>query len=315
MGDNMKKNVCLLKSAFENVNDAQSRFGLFALRIKRNKSDRISYAAHALRIRPDEDWKDFLSEMRDLYVGLKTPILAEDFEVRPFDGMALDEREAFSIDVNDANINAVYMDFCTAMRDASVEHSAEEIKPNATVIKGSCNNGMECVFISVHSPFSVLKHKFMRGDTDYKRLKEPVLSLTPKHDVAIVGNTMFFLTVAGVQVFLPESVYKKVASEKVECLSKVEWIGGLETLKKASQSGVNPRRFLAYNQECTTYLKEPKVRQKIAKKFGIKYVGGSFDLNDKVDAERFIKVICSRGMSDPFTDGPVEVTGSKNWNR
>jgi hypothetical protein len=60
-------------------------------------------------------------------------------------------------------------------------------------------------------------------------------------------------------------------------------------------------------------LNDSKKRKKIAKKFGIKYSNNRFDLSEKGDAERFIKVICNRGMTDPFTDDPVEVTSSKKW--
>jgi hypothetical protein len=90
---------------------------------------------------------------------------------------------------------------------------------------------------------------------------------------------------------------------------------GVEALKAISQRGLNPRRFLCFNQQRVDDMKDAKNRCKIAKIFGITCKGGCLDLSEKGDAERFIKVVCNRGMMDPFTDDPVEVTGSKSWSR
>ena len=158
-----------------------------------------------------------------------------------------------------------------------------------------------------------MKHKFWWADTAYERITEKILTLSTKIDVVIVDDKLFFLTIAGAQAFVSESICKTVAQEKAKSIVKLKYILGAETLTAISLTGINPRRYLGYNADRVADLDDPLKRQKIAKMFGIKYVKGKFDLNDKGDAERFIKVICDKGMVDPFKVVPVEVTSSKPW--
>ena len=38
-----------------------------------------------------------------------------------------------------------------------------------------------------------------------------------------------------------------------------------------------------------------------------------FDTTEPEVAEKLIKLLCNRGMVDPFDDTPKEVSGSKKW--
>ena len=301
-----------LCKAFEGLVQCDgNRFNLYAIRIDHvDVNGEISYSAHSLSIQPKEDWMAYLKEVGTRYVGVKKPIIADDFDVKKYDGTPLEENEAFVIPKSDGCVKKCFKDFSGALMDASVEHRAESIKPNATAI---CNGEKTCIFLSVRSPFSILKHKFWWADTAYERITENILTLSTKIDAVIIDDKLYFLTIAGAQAFVSESICKTVAQEKAESIANLKYISGAETLKAISLTGLNPRRYLGYNADRVDDLHDQSKRQKIAKTFGIKYVKGKFDLADEGDAERFIKVICNKGMIDPFKAAPVEVTSSKPW--
>ncbi len=301
-----------LCKAFEALAKCEdNRYSLHAICIGRSpENGEISYAAHSMSIRPEEDWIAYLNEVGTGYVGDKKPIISDDFDVRPYDGTPLDENEAFVITGKDGRVKKCFRDFCDVWATESVEHGADSIDLNAIAI---CGDSKSCIFLSLRKPFSILKHKFWYADSDYKKIPGKVLTLSTKMDAVIIDEKLYFLTVAGAQAFVSESICKNVAKDKADALAKLEYISGAENLAAVSLTGLNPRRYLGYNEGRVAELSNATKRRDIAKTFGIKYAKGKFDLSEKGDAERFIKVICNRGMVDPFTEGPVEVTSPKAW--
>ena len=312
MSNKLAKETAELRKAFESLTKCNDGcYSLHAICIDHSaENGEISYVAHSLSIRPKEDWIAHINEVGTGYIGDKKPIISDEFEVKPFDGTVLDENEAFVISGKDKCVKKSFNDFSDVWATESVEHSAESISPNATAI---CDDNRSQVFLSVRNPFSVLKHKFWCDDSDYKKITGKVLTLSTKMDAVIIGEKLYFLTVAGAQAFVSESICKNVAKDKADALAKLEYISGAENLAAVSLTGLNPRRYLGYNEGRVAELGNATKRRDIAKTFGIKYVKGKLDLSEKGDAERFIKVICKRGMVDPFTEGPVEVTSSKVW--
>lgn len=301
-----------LRKAFEPLAQCgDTSFTLHAIKIGHGEENgEISYAAHSLSIRPQDDLIAYLKEVGTGYVGDKKPIISDEFDVKPYDGTVLDENEAFVISGKDGRVKKCFRDFCDVWATESVEHGADSIDPNAIAI---CDDDKNCIFLSLRKPFSILKHKFWYADSDYKKIPGKVLTLSTKMDAVIIGETLYFLTIAGAQAFVSESICKNVAKDKADALAKLEYISGAENLAAVSLTGLNPRRYLGYNEGSVAELRNATKRRDIAKTFGIKYANGKFDLSEKGDAERFIKVICNRGMVDPFTEGPVEVTSSKAW--
>ena len=312
MSNTSLKDKAELRKAFDALAQCEdTSFMLHAIKIGHaEENGEISYAAHSLSIRPHDDLIAYLKEVGTGYVGNKKPIISDEFDVKPYDGTVLDENEAFVISGKDGRVKKCFRDFTDMWAMESVEHGAESISPNATAI---CDEDRGQVFLSVRNPFSILKHKFWCADSDYKKIPGKVLTLSTKMDAVIIGETLYFLTIAGAQAFVSESICKNVAKDKVDALAKLEYISGAENLAAVSLTGLNPRRYLGYNEGSVAELRNATKRRDIAKTFGIKYANGKFDLSKKGDAERFIKVICNRGMVDPFTEGPVEVTSSKVW--
>lgn len=77
--------------------------------------------------------------------------------------------------------------------------------------------------------------------------------------------------------------------------------------------GVNPRRLVSLNKSHLNKLDDINERKSIAQKFNIPMVGDVFDTKKSDTTDKLIKVLCDRGMVDPFDNDAMEVTGSKKW--
>ena len=55
------------------------------------------------------------------------------------------------------------------------------------------------------------------------------------------------------------------------------------------------------------------MRNKIGKKFKIPLDGDKFDINQQGAADKLVKLLCDRGMIEPFDNNPIEVSGAKKW--
>lgn len=45
----------------------------------------------------------------------------------------------------------------------------------------------------------------------------------------------------------------------------------------------------------------------------MKLIDDKFDSSDVDTSDRLVKVLCRRGMLDPFENNPMEVAGAKQW--
>ena len=63
---------------------------------------------------------------------------------------------------------------------------------------------------------------------------------------------------------------------------------------------------------CITNVKN---RKKIAKKFNIKLTDDRnlFDAREEGVSDKIVKLLCQKGMVDPFDDSPMEVSGTRKW--
>ena len=55
------------------------------------------------------------------------------------------------------------------------------------------------------------------------------------------------------------------------------------------------------------------IKAKMAKKFNIPMAGDLFDTTQPGAADKIVKLLCNRGMVDPFDDNPMEKKKKKKW--
>lgn len=188
---------------------------------------------------------------------------------------------------------------------------------NAYILQCSINFEKEkksVLLISMQNPITTLKHKFFYTDNTFKKITGNILNLRPKIDVIIIGESVYFLNLSGEKLFNLESAYKNNATKKVNEIQDADLINNFNVFKSVAEKGSNPKRFLAYNESNVSALKNKSKRKQIAKKFSIPLdSSGKFDIKSDKEAEKVIKLICNKGMLEPFNENPVEVDGIRTW--
>ena len=77
--------------------------------------------------------------------------------------------------------------------------------------------------------------------------------------------------------------------------------------------GHNPRRFLLFDSEALSDLMNLEKRRDIASSFHIKLADDKFLIESNEDCTKLIKLLCKKGMLDPFSENAMEVSSAKKW--
>ena len=306
----------LLKSAFESIQHGTD-WSLQLLRITSSRRDGTKYASRQISLEPDTRLDAFVHDIADRYLGTEKGSLSKRTSVLEYDGTT-DAMTVYKLQTDHELIAAEYAAFVSAISTPDVEADSMSFT-SAYVIKGSTIIGDEDVpikLVSMQNPVTTLKHKFAfrRDSGRFQELNEKVLNLRPTLDIIVIGSTVYFLTMNGENLFNMERAYKAVCHTSIETVEATGLVSGVETFKAVAGSGHNPRRFVSFNNERLEALKNDRTRKAMAKQFNIPLdVDGKFDATVEGVAERIVKMLCNKGMVDPFKKTPVEVSGAKPW--
>ena len=306
----------ILKSAFESIQHGTD-WSLQLLRITTSKREGTQYASRQIVLEPEDRLDSFVHGLAKRYLGAEKGSLSKYTSVTVYDGTT-DGLTIYKLDSENALIAEEYERFVTAIGNPDVEADSMSFK-SAYVIKGSTIVGDEDTpvkLVSIQNPITTLKHKFspIRDNGKFKELDSQVLSLRPTLDVIVIGSTVYFLTMNGENLFHMERAYKAVCQRTINDIETSDMVGGFEIFKSVAGTGHNPRRFVAFDSERFEALKNTRTRKAMAKQFGIPLdADGKLDATVDGAAERIVKVLCNKGMVDPFKKAPVEVSGAKPW--
>ena len=205
----------------------------------------------------------------------------------------------------------------------ALAHPTKEAKPlefNATayVITASIEDADGQItpvkLFSMQSPFTQLRHRFLHDSSTFKEIPGKVLYLRESIDVLIYGSVIFFLDMRGENLFSMERSYKKKCSMIIEEMKGMDICSDYEAFASVAVSGINPRRFISFNRPRLIALSNPETRPEKASLFQLQVDNnGKINTSDKENSEKLIKVLCRKGMYDPFEEVPVEVPTSRKW--
>lgn len=305
-----------LKSILNNLRSC-SCLSLQILHIKNNKTDGTIYNSRELEIKPEGCLKDLLNEIVDRYTNDKNGKLCDFSDVTQYDG-STNEKVIYKLSVQDNLIKEDYLKFTSSLSNPDCECNATDFnkKAQAYVIKGVITDDGEnkdVKLVVLRNPITVLKHKFYWSNGKFEKMDNKVISLTTGIDVLVFDNNVYMMTGAAEKLFNIERRYKLYCAIKLEQIKQSDMIYDFNGFEKTAESGHNPRRFLAFRDNSFDKLKDLDFRRNIAKRFGIPLCGDKFDTSEVKNAEKLIKLLCKKGMIDPFDESPMEVDGSKTW--
>lgn len=169
--------------------------------------------------------------------------------------------------------------------------------------------------ISMQNPVTTLKQKyqFLHSSGSFEKIKNQVLTLRTAFDVIIIEDTVYFLTPDGERLFNMARAFKKICRSRISDVEKSGIISDIEKFKDFAEKGYNPRRFASFNEERLKRLADAATREKMANQFSIQRVGDLFDSSSRENVDKIVKLLCNKGMMDPFEEAAVEVSSSKKW--
>lgn len=303
-----------IKKIFEKLETCEA-WRLLLLQIKQRTAGDNVYSGRQIIICPQGRLKRLVGEVQAEYLDEKKGLIYRYEDIRDYDGTGIQSSVYRIHERNkmiDIECEALEKCIATAKDDASLSG----FDPCASVIAGDIkSNGhkKQVILISMRKPVTTLKHKFLCHNGTYSEITDKVLNLRTSIDAIIYDNYVYLLSMDGERLFSLERSYKNISAQKTNEVIKEDMVSDIETFKKTASSGYNPRRFLSFNLERFNMLKSKPTREKMEKIFKISTVDGRFDTSDKEKAEKLIKILCNKGMTDPFTDNPVEVEGAKKW--
>ena len=305
----------IIKSVFKKLSTG-TNWSLQLLNIKTSKRIGTGYSSRQITLTPNERLATLINDIAAVYNGNGKKAVTSYRTVREYDGTAA-AFTVYRLSSKHDLISEEYATFIQVIADPNNEDDPFEYT-SAYLLKGQLEMDGENIpikLISMQNPVTTLKHKFLRKKGAFLELSDKVLSLRPTMDVLVVGETVYFLTLAGENLFNMARSYKAVCHQNVEKVVQADIISGIENFKSIAETGHNPRRFIAFNESRLEDLKKKSIRVDIAKRFSIPLdaAGDKFDATVEGSTEKIIKLLCKRGMIDPFDKTAVEVDGARQW--
>lgn len=306
--------LSLIRDIFAGVGTYEA-WSLQLIKINNSKRDGTSYLTRDVEITPSGKITAFIKEIADGYIQPDRGALNKYQDVREYDGTSID-RIVYTLNADNELIQTEYEALIKAIATPDAEIDPLSMKAQAYLIKGIVTIGEEqhsVKFISMQKPVTNLKHKFLRANGTFQEIDDQVISLRTSIDVIFCDNTIFMLTLAGENLFNMERAYKATCNSKVEAVKAIGIVSDPDVFSNVACNGHNPRKFISFNERRLEKLKNANTRKKVSRQFDIPLNGDQFDTSTPEASDKLIKVLCNRGMMDPFEDNPVEVDGSKRW--
>lgn len=303
-----------IRSILQNLNNAKN-WSLQVLQIKPSKRAGTEYTGREITFDPAGRLEEFVSEVSELYIGSKGCFDAKFVNLSEYDGSA-NGKTIYKLNGTSPLIASEYNSLMQALANPNSEVDPFEMKARASVLIGQFERDETIIpikLISMQNPITMLKHRFMQNKGAFQELDKKVLTLRPTIDVLIYGNEVYLFTLNGENLFNMERSYKVLCSDYIAKVQESEIVVNIEKFSSVAGSGHNPRRFVSYNQSHLEKLKNASTRRKIATKFSIPMDGGKFDTNQEGVTEKIVKILCDKGMVDPFESLPMEVPSAKKW--
>ena len=288
------------------------------VKIKNTKRDGTTYAVRGITLSPEGALTHFVSALSKVYTEGDGAAINKYSSVTDYDGTAV-ATQIYKLQSNNELIAYEYTRLVDALSTPEMTGDPLEFSANAYALKGSLLvEGEErmITLFSLQNPICVLKNRFLYDEDTFFELNKKVLNLRQNIDVIIIDDAVYLLTLAGEKLFNMERSYKAVCLSKTHDICESKIITNDDVFKTIATSGHNPRRFAAFDQKRFEKMKDAGTRREMAATFNLPISAeGLIDTSTASTAEKLVKLLCNKGMFDPFDNVPVEVAGASRWEQ
>lgn len=286
------------------------------VKIKNSKRNGTTYAARGITLAPEGALSRVIANLSKVYTEGNNAYLGKYASVNDYDGSA-DSLKVYRLQSTSELIADEYTRLIQALSVPEMTGDPLDFAANAYALKAALDvNGEEknVVLFSLQNPICVLKNRFIYENSTFFEINKKVLNLRQNIDVVIIDNMIYLLTLTGEKLFNMERSYRAICVVKTEDICDSGIISNVESFRSIATSGHNPRRFVAFNQQRYDAMKDAALRRRMAAIFQLTLDdSGLIDTSSSDASEKLIKVLCNKGMVDPFGNVPVEVSAVSRW--
>lgn len=286
------------------------------VKIKNSRRNGTTYATRGITLSPQGALTRFVTDLSKVYTEGEKGLVNKYTAVVDYDGSA-EAIKIYKLQSNNQLIAEEYTHLIQAMSAPEMNGDPFEFAANAYALKATLtidDEDRSIMLFSLQNPICVLKNRFLYDNNTFFELNKKVLNLRQNIDVMIIDDTVYLLTLAGEKLFNMERSYKAVCEDKAMEICQSDIVSDIDQFRTIATSGHNPRRFVSFNQARFDRMKEPETRIQMAGTFRLTLdANGHIDTSSPDMIEKLIKVLCNKGMVDPFDNVPVEVSGASRW--
>ena len=299
-----------IKDIFEKIPNADN-FNLQLLKIRTSKRAGTTYTTTEIVMSPEGTLANFIGEMSARYVNEEKGILTSYIGIRDYDGSTVDKM-VYKLSAENEMISDEFCSLTVSIANPDLEINPLQFRAQAYLIKCVIDD-VPIKLVSMQQPVTSIKHKFWCSEGTFQQLPDKVIYLRTSIDVVIIDRDVYMLTLAGENLFNMERAYKSTCEAKLSEIRNCDIVSDIESFEKIASKGHNPRKFVSFNDSHLQKLKNADSRREMSQKFNIPMNGDKFDTSNPESADKIVKLLCDRGMLDPFSYNPMEVAGSKKW--
>lgn len=306
----------VLKSAFAEIKNC-SNWSLQLLKINTFKATGTKYSSRQIQLEPASEMTAFVQELSRRYLSAGKGSLDSFSAVTDYDGTA-SATTIYKLDKDNPLIATEYKSFIAAVANPDVEADAFSFT-SAYVLKCTIAHGDDSIpvkLVSMQNPITKLKQKYqlLNSSGKFSQITAPILTLRTSVDVVMLGDKVYFLTLAGENLFNMARAYKAVCHDAVNEIESAGILSSIDSFRPVAESGHNPRKFISFDKDRLNSLKKTNTRKAMAKRFSIPLDGeNKFDTTVDGASDKIVRLLCNKGMVDPFKNVAVEVSGAKQW--
>ena len=291
-------------------------WSLQLVRINNSKRSGTSYFTREIMLSPQGKLRDLIMQLSDFYLS--------ENGIDKFD--AVDEYTGdvvgnviYKLPTTSSMIHEEWEALKSVTADPDTEEDIRGIRFSGYIISGTISldiGDVQVKMVSMGSPVTVLRNRYVFNHPAryFKEIIDPIFTFRPALDALIIDEMVYFFTMQAENLFNMERAHKKVCEIKVNQTISALGMTNPEAFKRIASSGVNPRRFVSFNEARLNVLKDKRTRKKYASMFKINITDdGNIDTDDERSAERLVRFLCNKAAIDPVENEPKEVSAMRGW--
>ena len=213
-----KMSLILMKKIFESLPKNQY-WSIHLLEYKHLKGG-SKYTCRLIELEPDGRLNKLIQDISELYTGEKgKKRLSRYNDVRNYDGTC-SGTTIYKIPFEESDVVVDLDALFEGITNSDVECNPFEIKPQAYILCGRLlidGKEHQIKLISMNSPITILKNKFMNKKGKFKEIKEKILNLRTSINAVIYDKDIYMLDMSVEPLFNMERSYKNKCNKAVVC--------------------------------------------------------------------------------------------------